>query len=75
MLNLQNAEKCYTTKTVRTKVFNQLNFSVEKGDFVSIMGPSGSGKSTLLNIIGMFDSLDSGSLILAGENVCSLSYS
>ncbi|HDL8028696.1 TPA: darobactin export ABC transporter ATP-binding protein, partial [Yersinia enterocolitica] len=71
----QNAEKCYTTKTVRTKVFNQLNFSVEKGDFVSIMGPSGSGKSTLLNIIGMFDSLDSGSLILAGENVCSLSYS
>ncbi|HDL8271408.1 TPA: darobactin export ABC transporter ATP-binding protein, partial [Yersinia enterocolitica] len=68
-------EKCYTTKTVRTKVFNQLNFSVEKGDFVSIMGPSGSGKSTLLNIIGMFDSLDSGSLILAGENVCSLSYS
>ncbi|HDL8800741.1 TPA: darobactin export ABC transporter ATP-binding protein, partial [Yersinia enterocolitica] len=73
--NLQNAEKCYTTKTVRTKVFNQLNFSVEKGDFVSIMGPSGSGKSTLLNIIGMFDSLDSGSLILAGENVCSLSYS
>ncbi len=39
------------------------------------MGPSGSGKSTLLNIIGMFDSLDSGSLILAGENVCSLSYS
>ncbi|AOF14501.1 TPA: darobactin export ABC transporter ATP-binding protein [Yersinia enterocolitica] len=75
MLNLQNAEKCYTTKTVKTKVFNQLNFSVEKGDFVSIMGPSGSGKSTLLNIIGMFDSLDSGSLILAGENVCSLSYS
>ncbi|MGN1574838.1 darobactin export ABC transporter ATP-binding protein [Yersinia enterocolitica] len=75
MLNLQNAEKCYTTKTERTKVFNKLNFSVEKGDFVSIMGPSGSGKSTLLNIIGMFDSLDSGSLILAGENVCSLSYS
>ncbi|MBX9497324.1 darobactin export ABC transporter ATP-binding protein [Yersinia enterocolitica] len=75
MLTLQNAEKCYTTKTVRTKVFNHLDFSVKKGDFVSIMGPSGSGKSTLLNIMGMFDSLDSGTFILAGKIVEHLSYS
>ncbi|HDL6610470.1 TPA: ATP-binding cassette domain-containing protein, partial [Yersinia enterocolitica] len=54
MLNIQNAEKCYTTKIIKTKVLNHLSFSVEKGDFVSIMGPSGSGKSTLLNIIGLF---------------------
>ncbi|CNI39115.1 MULTISPECIES: darobactin export ABC transporter ATP-binding protein [Yersinia] len=75
MLNIQNAEKCYITKTVKTKVLNHLNFSVEKGDFVSIMGPSGSGKSTLLNIIGLFDNLDSGSLTLAGEEITNLSYS
>jgi putative ABC transport system ATP-binding protein len=75
MLSLQNAGKCYTTKMVKTKVFSHLNFSIEKGDFVSIMGPSGSGKSTLLNIIGMFDSLDSGSLLLAGKDVAGLSYS
>ncbi|HDL8245630.1 TPA: darobactin export ABC transporter ATP-binding protein, partial [Yersinia enterocolitica] len=52
-----------------------LSFSVEKGDFVSIMGPSGSGKSTLLNIIGLFDSLDNGSFTLAEKNIIGMSYS
>ena len=75
MLNIQNAEKCFITKTIKTRVFHHLNLAVEQGEFVSIMGPSGSGKSTLLNIIGMFDSLDSGSLTLAGKDVISLSYS
>ncbi|CFR05402.1 ABC transporter ATP-binding protein [Yersinia frederiksenii] len=75
MINIQNAQKCYITKTIKTKVLNHLDFSVEKGDFVSIMGPSGSGKSTLLNIIGMFDNLDSGSLTLAGKDVSKLNYS
>ncbi|CNK80982.1 ABC transporter ATP-binding protein [Yersinia aldovae ATCC 35236] len=75
MLNIQNAEKSFITKTIKTQVFNHLNLAVEQGEFVSIMGPSGSGKSTLLNIIGMFDSLDSGSLTLAGKDVVPLSYS
>ncbi|MDA5543694.1 darobactin export ABC transporter ATP-binding protein [Yersinia rochesterensis] len=75
MLNMQNAEKCYTTKTIKTRVINQISFSVEEGDFVSIMGPSGSGKSTLLNIIGMFDNLDSGSFTLAGKEIVRMSYS
>ncbi|WP_145521398.1 darobactin export ABC transporter ATP-binding protein [Yersinia aldovae] len=75
MLNIQNAEKSFITKTIKTQVFNHLNLAVEQGEFVSIMGPSGSGKSTLLNIIGIFDSLDSGSLTLAGKDVVSLSYS
>ena len=75
MLNIQNAEKCYTSKTIRTRVFNNLNFSVEKGDFISIMGPSGSGKSTLLNIIGLFDHLDSGSFSLAGKDITVMNYS
>ncbi|CNK85376.1 darobactin export ABC transporter ATP-binding protein [Yersinia aldovae] len=75
MLNIQNSEKSFITKTIKTQVFNHLNLAVEQGEFVSIMGPSGSGKSTLLNIIGIFDSLDSGSLTLAGKDVVSLSYS
>ncbi len=75
MLNMHNAEKYYITKTVKTKVFSHLNFTVAKGDFVSIMGPSGSGKSTLLNIIGMFDSLDSGSCTLAGKETVGMSHS
>ncbi|HFR4114742.1 TPA: darobactin export ABC transporter ATP-binding protein [Yersinia enterocolitica] len=75
MLNIQNAEKCYTAKTIKTKVLNHLNFSVEKGDFVSIMGPSGSGKSTLLNVIGLFDYLDNGSFTLAGKDIIDISYS
>ncbi|WP_413739267.1 darobactin export ABC transporter ATP-binding protein [Sodalis sp. RH21] len=74
MITLENGGKSYTTKTIRTLVLNQVNLTVERGDFLSIMGPSGSGKSTLLNVLGMFESLDQGSLALAGEAVASLNY-
>ncbi len=74
MITLENGGKSYTTKTIRTLVLNQVNLTVERGDFLSIMGPSGSGKSTLLNVLGMFESLDQGSLELAGETVASLNY-
>lgn len=50
MLNIQNAEKCFITKTIKTRVFHHLNLAVEQGEFVSIMGPSGSGNRLCLTL-------------------------
>ncbi len=55
-----NLEKTYYGDEVETHVLKGLNFSIEKGEFVSIMGPSGSGKSTLLHILGFLDNHTSG---------------
>ncbi|MEM6321693.1 MAG: ATP-binding cassette domain-containing protein, partial [Bacteroidota bacterium] len=55
MIQLQNIEKVYRTKTIETVALNNINLSVAEGEFLSIMGPSGCGKSTLLNIMGLLD--------------------
>lgn len=56
-------------------VLKGINLSVERGEFVSIMGASGSGKSTLLNILGILDNYDSGRYILDGTEIWNLSES
>lgn len=75
MINLEHAEKAHTTRTVKTLALRDINLRVEAGEFVSIMGPSGSGKTSLLNILGMFETLDSGRLQLAQQEVTQMSYS
>ncbi|MBX2845578.1 MAG: ABC transporter ATP-binding protein [Saprospiraceae bacterium] len=55
MIKLQDVTKVYRTDTVETLALNNINLSVEDGEFVSIMGPSGCGKSTLLNMMGLLD--------------------
>ena len=55
MIKLDGIEKVYRTTEIETIALNKINISVEKGEFVSIMGPSGSGKSTMLNIMGLID--------------------
>lgn len=52
MITLTNLEKIYRTKEIETVALENVNLTVNKGEFLSIMGPSGCGKSTLLNIIG-----------------------
>jgi len=74
MIQLRDITKSYERpgEGVLT-VLNKIDFKVEKGEFVAIVGPSGSGKSTLMNILGLLDTPDSGDYELAGSNVSSLS--
>ncbi|MBD5367361.1 MAG: ABC transporter ATP-binding protein [Bacteroides sp.] len=55
MIKLKEISKVYQTKEIETTALENVNFEVERGEFVSIMGPSGCGKSTLLNIVGLLD--------------------
>jgi putative ABC transport system ATP-binding protein len=73
LINIKNLKKEFKTGDVVTKVLHGLTFTVDKGDFVSIMGPSGSGKSTLMHIIGLLDRATSGLYELEGQDVTKLS--
>jgi putative ABC transport system ATP-binding protein len=67
MIRLENIDKVYRTDTVETVALSNINLTVQKGEFVSVMGPSGSGKSTLLNVIGLLDAPTKGRLALNGD--------
>lgn len=64
MIELKNICKSFTLGEETIKALDNINFYVNKGEFVSIIGPSGSGKSTLMNILGLLDVADSGEYIL-----------
>ena len=55
------------------KALDNINLNVEKGEWVAIMGPSGSGKTTMMNIIGCMDKASIGQLVLAGQDISTLS--
>ncbi|HVT58101.1 MAG TPA: ABC transporter ATP-binding protein [Thermoanaerobaculia bacterium] len=69
MIRLQRVKKLYRTERVETTALDNINLSIEEGEFVSIMGPSGCGKSTLLNLIGLLDEPSEGSVEFDGEKV------
>lgn len=73
MIHLQNIEKVYRTSTVETLALHNVNLTVEKGEFLSIMGPSGCGKSTLLNIMGLLDLPSKGEVKIDNESTTRLS--
>ena len=69
ILELKNIYKDYYQGKLVVPVLKDVNFQMEEGEYVAIMGPSGSGKSTLMNIIGCLDQATSGSFILDGQDI------
>lgn len=68
LIQVQNLSKTYENEEVKTPAVSEVSFSVEKGEFVSIMGPSGSGKSTLMQMLGFLDRPTNGEYIFEGRN-------
>jgi putative ABC transport system ATP-binding protein len=75
LVKLDGLSKQYTRGKITVEVLDGLHLSVDRGDFLALMGPSGSGKSTLLNLIGGLDQPTSGSIEIAGQRVDNLSAS
>ncbi|MBS1412969.1 MAG: ABC transporter ATP-binding protein [Christensenellaceae bacterium] len=71
ILEVSGLKKIYTTRLggSRVEALKNVNFSVEKGEYVAIMGESGSGKTTLLNILAALDKPSGGSIMLDGMNL------
>ena len=72
ILEVKNIEKYYGNKSNLTKAIDNINFDVNKGEFVGIMGASGSGKTTLLNCISTIDRVTAGHIIINGEDITKL---
>ncbi len=72
ILKVKNLCKNYGKGNTLVKALDNISFSVEKGEFVAIVGASGSGKSTLLHLLGGVDHPTSGEIIIDGENIYKL---
>ncbi len=72
ILKVHNLSKVYGKGDTQIKALDDVSFSVEKGEFVAIVGPSGSGKSTLLHILGGVDTPSSGQVLVDGTDICAL---
>lgn len=73
ILRCDNVSKIYGKGDTEVKALDNVSFSIEKGEFVSIIGPSGSGKSTLLHILGGVDKPTEGKVLIDGTDIHSLS--
>lgn len=73
LIEIKNLSKIYRTEEIQTRALNEVCFSLDDGEFVSVMGPSGCGKSTLLNVVGMLDPANSGSYKFLDNEIVGLS--
>jgi len=73
MLQIKSLGKTYGTGEIAVEALKKINLTIQKGEFVSIMGPSGSGKSTLMNIVGCLDRSTCGVYILDEVDVSKMS--
>ncbi|PLW91741.1 MAG: macrolide ABC transporter ATP-binding protein [Marinilabiliales bacterium] len=72
IINISGIERHYKVGTVIVKALNGVDFTLEKGDYLALMGPSGSGKSTLMNILGCLDTPTGGTYVLNNQDVSKL---
>lgn len=75
VIELYNVWKIHRLGEIKVRSLRNLNFKIEKGEFLAIQGPSGSGKSTLLNSLGCLDKPTRGKIFLEGENISDLNRS
>jgi len=73
VIDIQNLTREFHESIVPVRAVDDLNLQVEQGEFTAIVGPSGSGKTTLLNMIGGLDTPTSGTVVIDGTNLYSLS--
>ncbi len=73
LIEIRDLTRVYGAGETAVHALRGINLTVEKGEFVAVMGPSGSGKSTLMNILGCLDRPTSGTYVLDGEDVSRLS--
>ena len=69
ILDAKGVIKCYINGESTLKVLDGINFTLEKGEIITVVGKSGSGKSTLLNILSTLDNADEGEIIINGKNI------
>jgi putative ABC transport system ATP-binding protein len=73
IIKLQEIKKIFKTDEVETYALNNINLTINEGEYVSISGPSGCGKSTLLSLLGLLDVMSGGKYLLAGHEVTGIS--
>ena len=69
IIEFKNVDKVYQSGEQTLKAMDNVNFTIDEGEFVVILGPSGAGKSTLLNLLGGLDSVSSGEIIVNGNHI------
>ena len=75
LIKLENVYKIYKLEEVEVPAINGISLTINKGDFVALIGPSGSGKSTAMNLIGCLDTASKGDIFLDEFNIARLSES
>lgn len=72
MIRLENIQKVYDLGETKVAALKEVNITIERGEYVAIMGPSGSGKSTLMHILGILDNATGGTYYLEDYDITSL---